>query len=777
MPLTLPSLDDRSFEELVREATARIPVHTPEWTNFNDSDPGMTLVQLFAFMADNLLYRSNRVPEKNRLKFLSLLGIPLQPATPGVGLVVIHNERGPVTPYDLPQGTELRAGKVPFLTSTEVNVLPVSAAVYYKMPRNDVDAATLAQYKNLYATELATGTETLAFYRSMPLEAPETGKPLPEINLSSTEDTIDQSLWIALIAPKNVPVDTVRAAIAGQTLCLGVYPATDLDEGRVLPPKSARDDAPPDPGLVIEIAAPDLSSPAELPPPNYKPLPIEYAENVLEQPGVIWVTLPAYDDLVLWDFDPTEEGIRDYPPAIEDSALAARVVTWLRLRRPQENGAKKSGAKKKVAAIGGAPSSVRLAWVGVNAARVIQALPVVNERLGIATGAPNQQYKVAQTPVVGGLLTTTAPWLQPESTFVLEVQNDRGGWDAWQRTDDLYAHGPDDPVFSLDPESGVVGFGDGLRGRRPPLGREIRASYQYGGGTQGNVAIGAINKSAALPGGFKVENPVRTWGASAGQSVPEGERSITHHLRNRDRLVTAEDFVEIARRTPGAEIGRVEVLPLFNPDQFSTTAPNQQWPGAVTLVVIPLAGEPPEPDRLLLDTVCDWLDPRRLVTTELFVRGPKYVYVWVTVGLVTMPGAMRATVHRAVQAALRDYLSPLTGGPAALRRCDGEETFSTVGQVEAGWPLWTEVRQQDLEAVAVRVEGVRYVNGVKLGMLASDGVTITPAESVPILGVQLPWLAAISVAEGDPPALDSFSGTESARGFQVPVPLQPKTCL
>ena len=46
MPLNIPTLDDRNFDELVREAVVRIPVHTPEWNNFNDSDPGMTFVQL-----------------------------------------------------------------------------------------------------------------------------------------------------------------------------------------------------------------------------------------------------------------------------------------------------------------------------------------------------------------------------------------------------------------------------------------------------------------------------------------------------------------------------------------------------------------------------------------------------------------------------------------------------------------------------------------------------------------------------------------------------------
>ena len=58
-------LDDRTFEQLVAEAKRRIPGYTPEWTDLNDSDPGMTLVQLFAWLSEMIIWRLNRVPEKN----------------------------------------------------------------------------------------------------------------------------------------------------------------------------------------------------------------------------------------------------------------------------------------------------------------------------------------------------------------------------------------------------------------------------------------------------------------------------------------------------------------------------------------------------------------------------------------------------------------------------------------------------------------------------------------------------------------------------------------
>jgi len=82
MALKAPRLDDRTFADLVEEARARIPLYTPEWTDHNASDPGMTLIELFAFMSDIILYRLNRVPDKNFIKFMELIGMTLHEAVP-----------------------------------------------------------------------------------------------------------------------------------------------------------------------------------------------------------------------------------------------------------------------------------------------------------------------------------------------------------------------------------------------------------------------------------------------------------------------------------------------------------------------------------------------------------------------------------------------------------------------------------------------------------------------------------------------------------------------
>jgi Baseplate J-like protein len=76
MPLQLPNLDDRRYADLVEEARGLIPTYAPEWTNHNPSDPGITLVELFAFLSEMLIYRLNRVTSANVLSFLKLLNGP-----------------------------------------------------------------------------------------------------------------------------------------------------------------------------------------------------------------------------------------------------------------------------------------------------------------------------------------------------------------------------------------------------------------------------------------------------------------------------------------------------------------------------------------------------------------------------------------------------------------------------------------------------------------------------------------------------------------------------
>lgn len=106
MGLETPRLDDRSFQDIVTEARRRIALYTPEWTDHNLSDPGITLLELFAWMTDIILYRLNRVPDKNYVKFMELIGMRLQEAEPARAPITFWLSAPQETSVTIPGGTE-----------------------------------------------------------------------------------------------------------------------------------------------------------------------------------------------------------------------------------------------------------------------------------------------------------------------------------------------------------------------------------------------------------------------------------------------------------------------------------------------------------------------------------------------------------------------------------------------------------------------------------------------------------------------------------------------
>ncbi|MCI0584208.1 MAG: putative baseplate assembly protein [Chloroflexi bacterium] len=105
MPLEAPQLDDRRFDDLVDEARRRIARYSPEWTDFNESDPGATLVDLFAWLTETMLYRLNRLPELNYIKFLKLLGMDQAAAVPACAHLTFKPQPG--IEASVPRGTQV----------------------------------------------------------------------------------------------------------------------------------------------------------------------------------------------------------------------------------------------------------------------------------------------------------------------------------------------------------------------------------------------------------------------------------------------------------------------------------------------------------------------------------------------------------------------------------------------------------------------------------------------------------------------------------------------
>jgi len=167
------------------------------------------------------------------------------------------------------------------------------------------------------------------------------------------------------------------------------------------------------------------------------------------------------------------------------------------------------------------------------------------------------------------------------------------------------------------------------------------------------------------------------------------------------------------------------------------------------------------PDRSTLRRVCEWLDQRRLVTTELYVIPPKYVKVAVSIGLQVKPGYGVDAVRSWVEKVIRQFLAPLP-------------PYGPEGQ---GWPLGRRVYGPELEAAALQVEGVQYLveNGIAVARLDETTNSWVPG-TVELGPTEVPELTTITVVQG--PRLEP--GVEltpaASPDKPIPVPTIPEEC-
>ena len=149
MALPAPNLDDRTFQDLVDDAKRLVQQRCPEWTDHNVSDPGVTLIELFAWMTEQVIYRLNQVPDRLYLKFLELIGVQPEPPRPARADVTFWLSAAQPVPLEVPEGTvvaTLRTGPeapVAFTVTRAVTIAPCALArvVLSRGGRTDVDEA------------------------------------------------------------------------------------------------------------------------------------------------------------------------------------------------------------------------------------------------------------------------------------------------------------------------------------------------------------------------------------------------------------------------------------------------------------------------------------------------------------------------------------------------------------------------------------------------------------------------------------------------------------
>ena len=130
--LPAPNLDDRTFQSLVDDARRLVHRRCPEWSDHNISDPGITLIETFAMMVDQLIYRLNRVPDRNYIKFLDLLGLELRPPGAAQGEVTFWLSAPQPQAITVRAETEVSTDRtdidepIVFSTTEKLDIIPCS---------------------------------------------------------------------------------------------------------------------------------------------------------------------------------------------------------------------------------------------------------------------------------------------------------------------------------------------------------------------------------------------------------------------------------------------------------------------------------------------------------------------------------------------------------------------------------------------------------------------------------------------------------------------------
>ncbi len=138
MSIPAPKLDDRRFQDLVDDAKRLVQRRCPEWSDHNVSDPGVTLIEAFAGMVDQLLYRLNRVPDKHYLSFLNLIDVELFPPVTARADVTFWLSAAQPDVVTVTAGSEVASGDteepVVFSTDTELDIIPCELAYVATQP-------------------------------------------------------------------------------------------------------------------------------------------------------------------------------------------------------------------------------------------------------------------------------------------------------------------------------------------------------------------------------------------------------------------------------------------------------------------------------------------------------------------------------------------------------------------------------------------------------------------------------------------------------------------
>lgn len=745
MPLLLPNLDDRNWAELVDEGRALIPVYGPEWTDHNASDPGITLIELLAWVAEMDIYELNQISDRERLKFLKLLGVVPRPPLPARAALRITLANGSL-PLSMPAGVEFAA--------------PLASAA---PPRfRTLDAVTLAP-GTLEALQFrdATGFHDLTpAWRRGTLMNPLGLDPHPGVELY---------MGLSTALPQHAVIPFYFTFADGHS--------GFSERERILREVRVREKDCVPPANPCDKRVPSKEVPEEQSPQGplqhhgvrtiwefmtsggggLQWLPLDPSKKEIEDntraftlDGSVVLRLPSAVASTQVGAVPRElyylrcrvvAGSYDAAPALQDVAFngvrveqyvasgmsfiidpAAHITFTSQPPKPNEVTPLTMAldAKRRIVelTLGGDSTknpSFRVYDFRAPAGGAAGLLAIEGVFLGFGTGFPNQQLIAPDAPV-------------QQSSFQL-FTSENNGWRRWKPVRDFDASTRKDFHFMLDPSTGTVTFGTGEKGQVPPgpqmngtAPREqcmIFATYGTTLAAAGNVPASAISQladsphnraalydPAAVPDGWTkfnaqlktISNRLPAIGGAAEETVAHASGRADRLVESSDRAITLADYERLAMQTPGTRIARVSARANLHP-----SFPCFKAPGMITVIVLPfLPQRRPTPSPGLLQAVRAYLRRRRIVGTRVELTGPTYLDLSVEAEVRALGLTNKAKLQEAVISALNKFLDPLQGGP------DG-----------SGWPFGRDVYRSEIMRVIDEVPGVDCV--LSLALIAGSG--------------------------------------------------------
>jgi predicted phage baseplate assembly protein len=637
MALPTPQLDDRRFQDIVDEAKTRIPRYCKEWTDHNVSDPGVALIELFAWMTDMLLYRVNQVPDKLYVTFLNLIGVHLEPPRAARAPVTMYLSAPQPNDVSIPEGTEVATVRT---ETSEAIVFTTDAPL-------PVRTAKLISVLTAHANA-RPGDFTRHDVRR--LEAPDNA-----VRVFSTPPTPGDAFYLGLERDHSHHV-------------LAVLMFCDEAAGGGVDPLQ--------PPLIWEAWSGSEA--------GWIPCDQERdTTKALNVPGEVMMHMPM----------------------MAEQSLADQRAYWLRCRLTPVSGTQSMYyaspllGQLRVESRGGT----------VNARH---ATTIYNEVLGRSDGTPGQRFKLLNAPLLAR---------DPHRDhLVVEPLSGPDERQSWHEVDDFAESTQDDLVYTLDSMSGELTFGPSLLqpngkvfqfGATPSKGaRLIFARYQYGGGTLGNAAKGALSVlKSSIPYIARVANRDSAVGGTDAETLEHAKLRAPQFLRSRTRAVTCDDFVYLANQVEGVWQSYC-LAPALQPG-----AAHDPKPGTVTVLILPRSDQREgliEPrmmvaDPELLQRVQNRLEQHRLLGTNIEVRAVRYAWIGVSVTLRvperTEPALMEVVRQKGEEALYR-FLNPYIGGPH-----------------NNGWPLGRDLNRSELFGLLQQIPGVEYADQLSLTLVEPSG--------------------------------------------------------